>query len=75
MMIEKFFTILQDGKWHDLTELTDQLKVQTDRLVEFLKFLSKKGIISYRDKTHKLKIKPEWQSILIEETKPTYKNQ
>ena len=64
MTIEKFFTILKDGEWHNLTDLSNQIKVQTDKLTEFAYFLSKKGLITYEEKTCKIKIKHEWQNIL-----------
>ena len=64
MTIEKFFTILKDGEGHDLTDLSNQIKVQTDKLTEFAHFLSKKGLITYEEKTCKIKIEPEWQNIL-----------
>jgi DNA-binding IclR family transcriptional regulator len=67
-MIEKLFAILKDGEWHDLTYLSEQIGVPPDRLTEFLQFLSKEGIVTYKDKTHRIKIKPEWQNILPEET-------
>jgi hypothetical protein len=67
MTIEKFFTILKDGEWHDLTDLSNQIRVQTDKLTEFAHFLSKNGLIAYEEKTHKIKIKPEWQDTLIAE--------
>ena len=70
-MIEKLLNILKDGEWHDLIYLSDQTKMQSDKLTEFLQFLSKKGIITYKNKTHRIKIKPEWQNILSEETELT----
>ncbi|MGA3289812.1 MAG: hypothetical protein ABSD42_06190 [Candidatus Bathyarchaeia archaeon] len=70
MTIEKLFAILNDGKWHDLTDLSDQIQVQTDKLTEFLQCLSKHGIIAYEDKAHRIKIEPEWQNLLPDETAP-----
>ena len=70
MTIEKFFAILKDGEWHDLTDLSDQIQVQTDKLTEFLQFLSKQGIITYENKAHRIKIEPEWQNLLPDETEP-----
>ena len=67
MTIEKFFAILKDGEWHDLTDLSNQIKVQTDKLTDFADFLSKKGLIAYEEKTRRIKIKPEWQNALLAE--------
>jgi hypothetical protein len=74
LTIEKFFTILKDGEWHHLTDLSDQIQVQTDMLIEFLQFLSKHGIITYEDKAQRIKIEPEWQNLLTDETEPTAKH-
>jgi hypothetical protein len=62
--IEKFFAILKHGAWHDVYELADQMEIQTDKLIEFSQFLSEQGIIKYEDKTHRIKIEPEWKRLL-----------
>jgi hypothetical protein len=62
--IEELFDIIKDGEWHDVTELADQIEIQIDKLIEFSKFLSEQGIIKYEDKTHRIKIEPEWKGIL-----------
>jgi len=64
MTVEKLFAILKDGEWHNLTDLSAQIEVQIHKLDEFLQFLSKQCIIEYETKTHRLKIKPEWQNLL-----------
>jgi hypothetical protein len=58
MTIEKFFTILKDGEWHDLTDLSNQIQVQTDKLTEFAHFLSKKEIIVTKKKLAESKSNP-----------------
>jgi hypothetical protein len=58
MTIKKFFTILKDGEWHDLTDLSNQIRVQTDKLTEFAQFLFKKGLIAYEEKTDRIKKQP-----------------
>ena len=68
---EKLFVILKDGEWHDLTDLSDQIQVHADKLTEFLQFLSKHDIIAYEHRTHRIKIKPEWQNLRLDETEPT----
>jgi hypothetical protein len=67
LTIEKFFDILKDGEWHDLTNISDQIEVQTSKLTEFTLFLTQQGIISYEDKTHRIKIKAEWQDAFPDE--------
>jgi hypothetical protein len=62
--IEEFFIILKDGAWHDVAEIADQTEIQTDKLIEFSQFLSEQGIINYEDKTHRIKIEPEWKRLL-----------
>jgi hypothetical protein len=66
--IEEFFTILKDEAWHSIDELADQIEIQTNKLIEFSQFLSEQGIIKYEDKTHRIKIEPEWKSLLPTES-------
>jgi DNA-binding IclR family transcriptional regulator len=67
LTIEKLFAILKDGEWHDLTDISDQIEVQTSELTEFMLFLTQQGIISYEDKTQRIKIKAEWQDAFPDE--------
>jgi len=62
--VEELFDILRDGEWHDIAELADQIEIQNDKLIEFSIFLSEQGIIKYEDKTHRIKIEPEWKRLL-----------
>jgi hypothetical protein len=65
---EKLFTIIKDGQWHNLTDLSVQVKVQPDKLTEFFEFLSAQGIVTFEEKTNRIKVKPEWQNLLPDET-------
>ncbi|MGA2683280.1 MAG: hypothetical protein ABSF44_15960 [Candidatus Bathyarchaeia archaeon] len=71
MIIEKFFSILKDGEWHDLIDLSVQIEVQKTKLTELSQFLSKHGIIAYEEKAQRIKIKPEWQKLLPDEIEAT----
>jgi hypothetical protein len=51
-----------------VAELADQTEIQTEKLIEFSQFLSEQGIIMYEDKTHRIKIEPEWRRLLPIET-------
>lgn len=64
MSSEKIFAVLKDGAWHDVAELADQTEIQTEKLIEFSQFLTEQGIAKYEDKTHRIKIKPEWKPLL-----------
>ena len=64
MNTEELFAILEDGAWHDIAELSKQIEIQTDKLIQFCKFLSEQGIIKYENKTHRIKIEPEWKRLL-----------
>jgi hypothetical protein len=61
---EKIFDVLKDGAWHDVAEIADEIEIKTDKLVELSQFLSEQGIIKYEDKTHRIKIEPEWKRLL-----------
>jgi hypothetical protein len=70
LSIEKFFSVLKDGTWHSISELGDQLGIQTSKLIELSKLLSEHGLIEYEDKTNRIKIEPIWKLLLPEEDNP-----
>jgi hypothetical protein len=70
LTIIKLFNTLKDGKWHQISEIAHKTKVKTDKLTEFFLFLSTQGIITYEEKTNRIKIVPEWQNLLPTETEP-----
>ena len=69
MASEKLFETIKDGAWHNLTELAEQLGIPIDKLVEYARFLHKKGIAKYEETTQKIQIEPEWKTLLPNETK------
>jgi hypothetical protein len=71
LTITKLFAIIKDGKWHTITDLSGQIKAQTDKLTEFSQFLCTQGIVTYEEKTARIKVEPEWQNLLPTETEPT----
>jgi hypothetical protein len=71
LSIDKFFTIIKDGAWHSIDELSDQLGIQTSKLVELSNLLSKHGLLKYEEKTNRIKIESIWKLILPEEEEPT----
>jgi len=64
LMIEKLFATLNDGKWHQINELSDKFKVKIDKLTEFFLFLLTQGVIAYEEKTNRVRIEPEWENLL-----------
>jgi hypothetical protein len=71
LTIEKLFTIIKDGQWHQIDELSDQTKLEKDKLTQFFQYLSIQNIITYEEKTNRIKVEPEWQNLLPTETEPT----
>ena len=69
MTIIKLFAIIKDGKWHTITDLSGQIKVQTDKLTEFFQFLCTQGIVTYEEKTARIKVEPEWKNLLPTENR------
>jgi hypothetical protein len=67
---EKLFTIIIDGRWHQIDELSNQTKIEKTKLAQFLQFLSAQGIITCEEKTGRIKVKPEWQNLLPTQTEP-----
>jgi len=67
MSIDSFFTVIRDGAWHSINELSNQLGIQTTKLTEFSKFLSESGLLKYEVKADRIKIEPMWKLLLPEE--------
>jgi DNA-binding IclR family transcriptional regulator len=65
---EILFETLKDGAWHSLTELSDQLGVPIDKLIEYACLLSKQGMVKFEENTQRIKILPEWKILLPDET-------
>lgn len=70
MAIDKFFTIIKDGSWHNIDEMSQQLAIETNKLTEFSKFLSEHGLLKYDDRTNKIRIEPVWKLLLPKEGEP-----
>jgi len=67
LSIDKFFTVIKNGAWHSIDELSEQLGIQTSKLAEFSKFLSERGLLKHDEKTNRIKIEPIWKLLLPEE--------
>ena len=70
MNIEKFFSIIKDGEWHRIDELSDRLGLPISRLAEFSKLLSEHGLLKHEEKTGKIKIESLWKLLLPEQDEP-----
>lgn len=67
LAIDRFFTIIKNGSWHSIDEMSQQLGVETSKLAEFSKFLSEHGLLKYDDRTDKIRIEPVWKLLLPKE--------
>ena len=67
MSIEQFFTVIKNGAWQSIDDLSDQLGLPSSKLTELSKLLSEHGIIKYEEKTRRIKIQPLWKLLLPEE--------
>ncbi len=67
LSIDRFFSVIKDGVWHSIDELSEVLELPTNRFIEFAKFLSDHGLLKYEDKTNRIKIEPVWKLLLPEE--------
>ena len=64
MAIETFFTAIKDDTWHKLTELSTQLNIPLNKLIELSKFLSDYNLIEYEENKQTIKLNPIWESLL-----------
>jgi len=70
LSIDEFFTVIKDGAWHSIDEVSDQVGLQTSKLTKLSKLLSEHGLIKYEEKNHRIKIEPSWK-LLLQEEEPT----
>ena len=68
MSSEKLFETIKDGAWHNLNELAEQVGAPIDKLVEYARFLHKKGIAEYEETTQQIRIVPQWKTLLPDES-------
>ena len=71
MTLENFFTILKNGSWHNMDELSNKLDMPEDKLIELSRFLSEHGLVKYDEKENRIRLEPRWKLLLPEEEKPT----
>ena len=71
MSLDRFFTVIKDGEWHSIDELSDRIRLQTSKLTKLSQFLSDHGLLKYDDETHRIKIKPMWKLLLPDFGEPT----
>lgn len=64
--LDKFFDSIKDGVWHSLDELSRELSLQVDQLVEVSESLAEKGLVKYDESRRWVKMVPGWESFLSE---------
>ena len=69
LSLDKFFTVIRNGAWHSLNELSDQLGIPEEKISEFSKVLVEHGLLKQDEKTDKIRIDPVWKLLLPEEDK------
>lgn len=64
--LDKFFDSIRDGVWHSLDELSRELSLQVDQLVEVSESLAEKGLVKYDERRRWVKMIPGWECFLSE---------
>jgi len=67
MSLEEFFTVIKDGTWHNIEELSDKLDLSLTRLVKISNFLSQHGLLKYEEESNKIRLEPKWRLLLPQE--------
>lgn len=65
--LDSFFSLIKDGTWHSLTELSKELSLPTEQLAKISEILSEQGLIEYREEAGLVKVDLESSSILSED--------
>jgi len=71
LSLDKFFSIIKDGEWHSVDELSNELGLGTSKLTKLSKFLSDHGLLKYEEEDGKIRIKPMWKLLLPDFGEPT----
>jgi hypothetical protein len=66
-----FFAAIKNGEWHSLDVLSDNIGLQTSKLIKLSQFLSDHNLLKYDDENQRIKIKPMWKLFLPKQEKPT----
>ena len=74
MSLEGYFSVISDGMWHSLEHLSKQLRLQMGKIEKLSALLSKHDIISYEEKTHRIRLRPLGKLLLPEEESRELKN-
>jgi hypothetical protein len=75
--LDDFLSLIKDGEWHSLTQLSKKLLLPTEQLAKISETLSEQGLIQYQEEARLVRINPEWSTVLSEaneeedEHKPT----
>jgi len=66
LSLDRFFSIIKDGEWHSVEELSNELGLKTSKLTKLSKYLSDHGLLKYEEEDGKIRIKPMWKLLLPE---------
>jgi hypothetical protein len=69
LSLDRFFSVIRNGAWHSIDELSQQLGIPEEKLSEFSKVLAEHGLLKQDEKTDKIRIDPVWKLLLPEEDK------
>jgi len=69
LSLDRFFTVIRNGTWHSVNELSQQLGIPVEKLSEFSKVLAEHGLLKQDEKANRIRIEPVWKLLLPEEDK------
>jgi len=64
--IEELLRLLEDGKWHRITEIYQSLKTKETSTKRLVEFLSEHGLVHYRSSDESVKIDSDLLALLRE---------
>jgi len=74
MSLEGYFSVISDGMWHSLEQLSKQLRLQKEKIEKLSELLSKHDIISYEEENHRIRLRPLGKLLIPEEEEPREPN-
>ena len=64
-MIEEVVSFLEDGSWHALTEMKENLGLSEAKLLKVIRFLERFGFLDVDEEEKKVKLTPSFLQLPI----------
>ncbi|MFQ6095478.1 MAG: hypothetical protein ACE5NN_04985 [Candidatus Bathyarchaeia archaeon] len=64
-MFDEVLRILEDGRWHEFAEITDESRISESKVLRVVKFLNKYGFAQVDSNYEKVRLNPDFLRLPI----------